>query len=70
MTFFRKLRWWAERDRKEEELREELQFHLDEEAERRRAEGLPEEHAARAARRDLGNVTVLEERVTFATPCE
>ena len=62
-SLFRKLRWWANRDRKEEELREELQFHLDEEAERRRDEGLAADQAQWAARRDLGNITVLEEKV-------
>jgi predicted permease len=50
--FFRKLKWLTERRRKEEELREELQFHLDEEA----------EHAGSdAARRELGNLTLLRE---------
>jgi hypothetical protein len=33
-SFFRKLRWLTERHNKEAELREELQFHLEEEAER------------------------------------
>jgi putative ABC transport system permease protein len=58
---FRKLMWWFQRRRKEDELREELQFHLEEEADERRAEGLPEDQARRAARRDLGNVTLLWE---------
>jgi macrolide transport system ATP-binding/permease protein len=58
---FRKLRWLGERSRKEAELREEVQFHLDEEAEERRAEGLAIEEARRAARRDLGNITLLQE---------
>jgi macrolide transport system ATP-binding/permease protein len=62
-SLFRKLRWWANRDRKEEELREELRFHLDEEAERRREDGLAADQAQWAARRDLGNITVLEEKV-------
>jgi hypothetical protein len=39
-SLFRKLSWLAQRRRKEDELREELQFHLDEEAEQRQAEGL------------------------------
>jgi macrolide transport system ATP-binding/permease protein len=60
-SFFRKLRWLAERRRKEAELREELQFHLDEEAEERQAEGLASEEARRAARRDLGNTALLQE---------
>jgi hypothetical protein len=37
-SFFRRLRWLPPRSRKEAELREELQFHLDEEAEQHRAE--------------------------------
>src|SRR2546430_5329567 len=60
-SFFRKLSWLAQRRRKEEELREELQFHLDEEAEQRQAEGLAEDQAKWAAGRDLGNVTLLKE---------
>ena len=39
-SFFRKLRWLTQRSQKESELRDELQFHLDEEAEQRREEGL------------------------------
>jgi macrolide transport system ATP-binding/permease protein len=60
---FHKLRWWTKRRRKERELQEELRFHLDEEAEQRRAEGLTTDEAALAARRDLGNVTVLKESI-------
>ena len=61
MSFFRKLRWLAERRGKEAELREEIRFHLDEEAERLRAEGLADDEACRAARRDLGNITLVKE---------
>jgi hypothetical protein len=60
-SLFRKFTWWMRRRRKEDELREELQFHLAEEAEERQADGLPEDQARRAARRDLGNVTLLRE---------
>jgi hypothetical protein len=60
-TFFRKLSWLTQRRRKERELREELQFHLDEEAEQRQAEGLAKDQARWAARRDLGNFTLLQE---------
>src|SRR5579863_1434066 len=50
--FFLKLKWLFQRRRKEAELREELQFHLDEEA----------EHVGHdAARRELGNLTLLRE---------
>ncbi len=58
---FRKLTWWLQRRRKEDELREELEFHLAEEAGERQADGLPEDQARWAARRDLGNVTLLRE---------
>jgi putative ABC transport system permease protein len=60
-AFFRKLRWLIERSDKDAELREELQFHLAEEAEERRAGGLSEDEARWAARRELGNVTLVEE---------
>ena len=36
--FIRKLAWLTQRRRKEAELREELEFHLEEEAEERREE--------------------------------
>jgi len=58
---FRKLTWWLQRRRKEDELREELEFHLAQEADERRAAGLPDEEAQWAAQRDLGNVTLLRE---------
>ena len=60
-SLFRKFTWWLERRRKEDELREELQFHLAEEADERQADGLSEDQARWAARRDLGNVTLLQE---------
>ena len=61
ISFFRKLGWLTERRRKEDELREELQFHLDEEAEQRQAEGLAKDQARWAACRDLGNVLLIQE---------
>ncbi|HXB69679.1 MAG TPA: ABC transporter permease [Candidatus Acidoferrales bacterium] len=60
-AFFRKLKWLTERRNKEAELREELQFHLAEEAEQQQAEGLAREQARWAARRELGNLTLLQE---------
>jgi len=60
-AFLRKLRWWIERHRKEAELGEELQFHLNEEAEQRRAEGVRDEEARWAARRELGNLALVQE---------
>ena len=47
--FFQKLRSLLHLRRKEKDLRDELQFHLDEEAEERQAEGLPGEEARCAA---------------------
>ena len=68
--FFRKLRWLTQRDRMEAELREELQFHLEEEAEERQAVGLAEDQARWAARRDLGNFVLVQEdtRATWGWP--
>jgi predicted permease len=57
----RKIRWWMRRRRREDDLRAELQFHLDEEMDAQRALGLNEEAAARAARRDLGNAAIVRE---------
>lgn len=61
IPFFRKLSWWMRRRSREAGLREELEFHLEEEAEERQAEGLTVDEAHRAARRDLGNVTLIQE---------
>ena len=58
---WRKFTLWLQRRRKEDELREELQFHLEEEASERQADGLPEDQARYAAHRDLGNVTLVRE---------
>src|SRR5688572_24009968 len=60
-SLFRKVQWWLQRRRKEQELHEELQFHLAEEIEERRADGLSTDQATWAARRDLGNATLLRE---------
>jgi macrolide transport system ATP-binding/permease protein len=61
MPFLRKLGWWFQRRTKEDELRDELEFHLSEETEDRRATGLTEDQATRAARRDLGNIALVRE---------
>ncbi len=61
--FFRKLSWLLQRRRKEAELREELQFHLDAEAEERQEAGLAQEQARWAAHRELGNRTLLQENI-------
>jgi macrolide transport system ATP-binding/permease protein len=60
-SFFRKLRWLMQRRSKEAELREELRFHLEEDAEQRREDGLAEDEARWAARRELGSLTLVEE---------
>jgi hypothetical protein len=52
-TFFRKLAWFAQRRRKEEQLAAELQFHLEEEAEELQTAGLAQDEARRAARREF-----------------
>jgi predicted permease len=62
-TVIQKLSWLLQRRRKEAELREELEFHLKEEAAEQEAEGVPEERAKWAAHRDLGNVTLIQENV-------
>ena len=50
-SFFHKLRWLTRRSDKEAQLREELQFHLQEEAEHREDDGLREDEARWAAGR-------------------
>jgi putative ABC transport system permease protein len=60
-SFFRKLRWWAQRRDKEAELREELRFHLEEETEEKQEWGLSEYEAGRAVRLEFGNLTLVEE---------
>jgi putative ABC transport system permease protein len=65
-SFFRRVSWWIRRRRKDDELREELQFHLEEEADVLQAGGLPQHHARRAAHRDLGNLVSVAEDVRAA----
>jgi macrolide transport system ATP-binding/permease protein len=65
-SFFRKLNWLRRRPSKEEELREELRFHLEEESEERQARGLTNEEARLSARRELGNITLVEENTRAA----
>ena len=60
-SLFRKLGWLRRRAGKEAELREELQFHLEQDTEQRQADGLAEREARWAARRELGNVALVEE---------
>src|SRR4051812_21879478 len=63
MPLLRRLMWWLHRQRKEDEMREELQFHLDQETAERRGAGLRDDEARWAARRDLGNDTQLREDI-------
>jgi len=62
-ALFRRLTWWLRGSRKEAELREELQFHVSEEADERRTRGLREDEARFAAQRDLGNEARVREDV-------
>jgi macrolide transport system ATP-binding/permease protein len=65
-SLFRKLLWLTRRPDKEAELREELQFHLEEEAEQRQGDGLTKEAARWAARREVGNLALVEENTRTA----
>ncbi len=58
---WRRFQWWLQQRRKEAELREELAFHLAEEADERRANGLHDAESRAAAHRDLGNEARLRE---------
>jgi predicted permease len=62
----RKLHWLTERSAKEAELRDELQFHLEEEAAQTEAAGMVPEQSKWAARRELGNVALLMEDTRVA----
>ena len=62
----RKLWWMTQGRRKEAELRDELQFHLEEEAAQAQAAGMITEQSKWAARRELGNVTLLMEETRAA----
>jgi putative ABC transport system permease protein len=62
-SFLRKLTWLMQRGRKEAELQEELQFHIDEETEQRQFDGLSTSDARSAAHRDLGNLGLLQEDI-------
>jgi predicted permease len=60
-SFLRKVLWLTRRSAREAELREELQFHLEEEAEERERDGLANDEARWAARRELGNLPLIAE---------
>jgi predicted permease len=59
--FWRKLTWFLRRPDKEAELEEELRFHVEEEAAERQAQGLAGAEARLAARRELGNLALVQE---------
>ncbi len=63
IALLRRLGWWLRGSRKEAELREELQFHLAQEAEERAHRGMREDEARVAAQRDLGNEARVREDV-------
>src|SRR5688572_14754161 len=59
----RRLRWWRRRRITEEQLREELEFHLAQEAVERQGEGVSSRDAHRSAHLDLGNTLLIREDV-------
>src|SRR5262245_38516347 len=59
--FLQRLRSLIDRRQKEDDLRRELEFHLDKESDERQAGGLPPEEARAIARRNLGNITLVQE---------
>ncbi len=61
ISFFRKLGWLMRRRTKEDQLAAELQFHLEEEADERQEAGMGAQDARWAARRELGNLSVVRE---------
>ena len=62
-SLLRRVAWWLRPSRKEDELHEELQFHLAAEADERRARGMADDEAEFAAQRDLGNEARVREEV-------
>src|SRR5688572_1802880 len=64
--FFRKVSWFAHRNRRDADVRAELEFHLSEEADERRANGVSEDRALLEARRELGNPVSIAEDVRAA----
>ena len=66
MSFWRKVSWAARRRSKEDDLAEELRFHLEEEAEGREEDGLTADQARWAARRELGNLASVHETTRAA----
>src|SRR5437660_1016986 len=63
---FRKLSWLARRRDRETELRGELDFHLEAEADDRKEDGMADAEARAVARRDLGNLVLVSENTRAA----
>ena len=63
-SFFQKL--LSRRRAKEDALQDEIRFHLEEEAEQLQAQGLTAEEAKWVARREIGNILLLEENTRKA----
>ena len=61
MRLIRKLLWSIRRGRNEAELREEMEFHLEAEAEDRESGGEPADEARQGARREFGNLAWVRE---------
>lgn len=61
ISFFRKLRWLTLGHKREDQINEELHFHLEEESESLEESGLSVEEARWAARRELGNLSAVRE---------
>jgi predicted permease len=61
IEFLRKLRWLIERPSKEKQLAAELEFHLAEDIEEREAAGMSAPEARNAARREFGNLALIQE---------
>jgi len=61
IALFRKLGWLMRRRSKEEDLAAELQFHLEQETAERHAAGMSTQEALGAARRELGNLGLVQE---------
>lgn len=60
-SFLRKVGWLFRRQAREEDLQEELRFHIEETAEEYRLNGTSPQDAELAVRRDLGNVGLVQE---------
>jgi hypothetical protein len=58
---WRKLLFYARRNRFDRELEEEMRFHLEMKAEENLAAGIPHQEARYAAQRQFGNQTLLRE---------